>query len=480
MKASASVYAMLLCTGLLASACSSSDPPPIDAAFACQAGAWSLQEGTLMAVTPVTGGLRYRLLDGRSGNLQVQDKAPGDTLEAREGWSEDGPFVASARFGPCPAGEMAFALADGPDGTATRLPLQVVETRFASDGTELRGRLLLPAGAPGPVPLAVLVHGSEHYSGVDSYPLQYLLPARGVAVFVYDKRGTGGSDGEYTQDFHVLAGDAIAALSEARRLHPQGFIEAGFVGSSQGGWIAPLAASRSDADYVVALYGLAENALAEDREQVMNDLRAKGHGDEVLAQAREVTDATATLMASGFTRGFEELRAVRAKYGNTPWFDDIRGEYSGQILRFPSWVPESVARAVASRHDQGTSWDYEPMPVLESLQARQLWVVAGDDLEAPNVETLRRIRSLQASGRPVDLAVFPGTDHGILEFDDSSGERVMLRHADGYFRLVADWIAGAGVQERYGRAVLEPAPSSAAPGPDDAAAAAGTASAQQR
>lgn len=459
MKAPASVYAMLLCTGLLASACSSPEPPPIDAAFACQAGAWSLPDGTLLAVTPVTGGLRYRLLDGRSGNLQVEGKAPADTLQAREGWREDGPFVASAHFAPCSPGAMTFSLADGPEGIATRLPLKVIETRFTSDGLGLRGRLLLPADAPGRVPLAVLVHGSEQYSGVDSYPMQYLLPARGIAVFVYDKRGTGGSDGEYTQDFHALAGDAIAALSEARRLHPPGFTRAGFVGSSQGGWIAPLAASRSDADYVVALYGLAENALAEDREQVMNDLRAKGHGDEVLAQAREVTDATAALMASGFTRGFQELRAVRAKYGDTPWFGDIRGEYSGQILRFPPWLPEWVARAVAARRDLGTSWEYEPMPVLESLQARQLWVVAGDDLEAPNVETLRRIRTLQASGRPLDLAVFPGTDHGILEFDDSGGERVMLRHADGYFRLLADWIAGAELQEGYGRAVLGPAKS---------------------
>ena len=103
--------------------------------------------------------------------------------------------------------------------------------------------------------------------------------------------------------------------------------------------------------------------------------------------------------------------------------------------------------------------------------------MAGDDLEAPNVETLRRIRSLQASGRPVDLAVFPGTDHGILEFDDSSGERVMLRHAEGYFPLVADWIAGAGVQQGYGRALLEPAKSTAGRVSTEAAAPAG---AQQR
>ena len=454
MTSSACVYAMAICMALLGSACSSSGPPPIDPAFSCQAGAWTLADGTLMAVTPVTGGLRYRLLDGRTGNLHVEGKSPGDRLAAREGWREEGPAVARAQFEPCPSGRMTFSLADGPEGTATRLPLRTIETRFASEGLQLRGRLLLPAGADERMPLAVLVHGSEDYSGVDSYPMQYLLPARGVAVFVYDKRGTGGSEGEYTQDFHALAGDAIAALAEARCLHAAGFSRAGFVGASQGGWIAPLAASRSDADYAVALFGLAENALAEDREQVMDELRAKGHGDEVLAQAREVTDATSMLMASRFTRGFEQLQAVRDRYGDAPWFADIQGEYSGQVLRFPSWAPRWVARAVAARHDVGTSWDYEPLPVLQSLAAPQLWVVAAEDREAPNVETLRRIRALQARGRPVDLAVFPDTDHGMLEYEQDGERRVMLRHADGYFRLVADWILGQ-LQPPYGRTTLE-------------------------
>ena len=447
---------LLLLSVLLASGCSRDDPTPPGGDFACHAGAWQLADGAVMALVPVDGGLRYRLLDGRTGRLETAGKAPGDELQAREGWREEGPIVARARFEPCPAGRMRFTLASGPEGDAVRLPLPVQDATFASNGLQLRGRLVLPAGgSQDPVPVAVLVHGSERYSALESNPMQYLLPAQGVAAFVYDKRGTGGSAGEYTQDFHALAGDAVAALAEARRLHPAGFSAAGFVGASQGGWVAPLAASRSDADYVVALYGLAENALAEDREQVMNDLRAKGHGDDVLEQAREVTDATARLIASGFTSGFDELQAVRRKYGDAPWFNDIEGEFSGQVLRVPGWMPQALVRRIASRQDVGTSWDYEPLPVLEQLAPRQLWVVAAEDLEAPNAETLRRIRALQAQGRPVDLAVFPDTDHGMLEFDATGGERIMLRHADGYFPLVADWIRDPRVQGPYGRAQLE-------------------------
>ena len=41
----------------------------------------------------------------------------------------------------------------------------------------------------------VLVHGAEHDSARKYYFLQRLFPAEGVGVFVYDKRGTGGSPG---------------------------------------------------------------------------------------------------------------------------------------------------------------------------------------------------------------------------------------------------------------------------------------------
>lgn len=428
---------------------------PLHEAIACQSGAWRMDTGEILSLSPVEGGLRYRLLDGRSGRFEATG---GDApLSAREGWREQGPMVAAATFGPCSAGRMRFRIEGGPSGAAEKIALPIRQTRFRSGDLALRGRLVLPADSEGPVPLAVLVHGSERYSAIDAHPLQYLLPAQGVAVFVYDKRGTGGSGGEYTQDFRVLAGDAIAALEEALRLAPGGFSRTGYVGGSQGGWIAPLAASRSSVDYAVAMFGLAEGALAEDREQVMNDLRAAGHGEDVLAKAREVTDATALLMASGFTRGFDELDAVRRAYGDEAWFGDIRGEFTGRILQFPAWTPRWAARWIAMRYDVGTSWDYEPLPVLAGLATPQLWIIAAEDREAPNAETVRRLRALQAQGRPIDLVVFPDTDHGIYEFAEEDGERILLRHPEGYLRLLADWIVEPVLQGRYGTARLEPA-----------------------
>jgi dienelactone hydrolase len=353
-------------------------------------------------------------------------------------------------------GSVRIALDGGETATSRRLRFDVKESAFRQGGVELVGRLLLPPGE-GPVPIAVLVHGSERDSALDGEEWQFLLPARGVGAFVYDKRGTGRSGGVYTQDFDVLAADAVAAAGEARRLAGGRLAELGFFGGSQGGWIAPLAALRGGADFVVAAYGLAESPLAEDREEVLLGLREAGFDDEATrAKALEVVAATARIRASDFRDGFEELEAVKAQYRGEPWLAKVEGEFSGDLLRYPGWV----LRLVGPRFDVGTSWEYEPLPTLEAIAVPHLWVLAGDDHDAPSAPTLAILRALQARRPNLDVALFPLADHGMLvPRRDAAGTVVAWSYAEGYQALILAWIqtkslagAAAGVQTWEGGA----------------------------
>src|SRR3546814_2723333 len=136
--------------------------------------------------------------------------------------------------------------------------------------------------------MAVELHGSERDSAIDYNYMQYLLPEQGVGVFVYDKRGTGRWTGSYTQDFHLLAGDARAALVEALRLAGERAGRIGFHGGSQAGWVAPLAASKTpQAQVVLDRYGLATGPLAEDRAPVMLDRSEESRvGEECVKKCR--------------------------------------------------------------------------------------------------------------------------------------------------------------------------------------------------
>jgi pimeloyl-ACP methyl ester carboxylesterase len=350
------------------------------------------------------------------------------------GWTDKPVEGVAVRFAPCSEGTVTVAGGTFA-GTWRRQTFDVTDASFESHGLKLAGRLVMPR-LEGAIPVAVMVHGSERDSAILFNRMQYLLPASGIGVFVYDKRGTGKSQGSYSQDFHLLSDDAAAALKKAREMAGALASEVGFQGGSQAGWIEPLAARKANADFVVVGYGLAESPLAEDREEVFDDLRTAGYGDDVIAKAREITDATGRVMASDFKDGFDQLDAVRAKYKNEPWYPKIKGEFTGDILSTPNWL----IKLIAPFFDVGTSWGYDPVPALQAYEKPHLWILAGRDSSAPATNTLRILREVQATRTNLDIVMFPTADHGIIEFEEKDGERLSTRFSEGYFKLVADWI----------------------------------------
>jgi hypothetical protein len=443
----AAVTAVLAVLGIALHAWSRDDPdPPPPPDIVCHAGAYRDVNGRLLTLTPSDDGLRYRLESGESGRLTRQ---PDGRWSATRGWSDDGPPAAVARIGSCDEVTIDFGLTGERPVPATRETFRVRETKFESRGVRLAGRLVVPPG-DAPVPLVVVLHGSEDYSGRLYYPEQYRLPAQGIAVFVYDKRGTGDSGGEYTQDFYLLAADAAAALDQARRLAGRRAGRVGLVGGSQAGWIAPLAATQAPVDFVLVGYGMAEGPLAEDAGEVRQSLIDRGYGADVLAHAKEITDATGRVIASDYTDGFDALAAAKAKYRAAPWYGEIKGEFTQDFLRYPNWV----LRFLGPFYDQGTSWGYDPMPTLREVSAPQLWILAAEDHEAPYQETLRRLERLQREGRPIVTALFPDADHGILEFEERDGERVFTRYSEGYYPMMVEWIRSGTVTGPYGRAAI--------------------------
>lgn len=440
---------ILALTGALA-ACSGPAEDISSWAHACHIGSYAMEDGGIIDVGASSEThLRWRTLDGQVGRIEAGDDG---LWSGTTGWS-DLPDPARFELGTCEDGTIRVTGVEGSDsnkGTGTRLNFTSEEIRIDGADVELAGRLVWPEGVER-APLAVLVHGSENYSALDYASLQRLLPAQGIAAFVYDKRGTGGSTGDYTQDFDLLAADAAAAHAAALALAGERITASGYLGGSQGGWVAPLAATLSEPDFVIASFGLAESPLAEDREQVQMELREAGYGADVLAQALEVTNATGRLLASDFSEGHEELERVKAAYGDEPWFNELEGEITRDMIIRPLWQ----FRMGYAFLGVGTSWGHDPVPVLRQVEAPMLWVLAGADREAPSANTRTILTALQAEGRAIDVAYFPNTDHGIVRFiEDESGTRQTLGYAEGYFELLADWIRTGGFEGAYGDAEL--------------------------
>jgi uncharacterized protein len=408
----------------------------------CRIGTYHLKDGTDVDIGPTDGPhFRWRRKDGTAGALtESSDGSWTSTL----GWTER-PDEKRVSFSDCARGEITF---DGVKGK--RIVFDVTETKFQGAGVELAGRLVMSKGSSR-VPIVVLVHGSERDSARDFYTLQRLFPTEGIGAFVYDKRGTGASAGRYTQDYLLLADDAIAAMREAKRLAGNRAGRIGYQGGSQGGWVAPLAAKIEPVDFVIVGFGLAVSPLEEDREAIALDITRHGYGADVMAKAMEIADATATILLSDFREGYDRLDAVRAKYAEEPWFKHVHGDITFALLemsqaqlreRGPELVPHLPAQ-------------YDPMPVLRNLDVPQLWILGADDTDAPSAETVRRLRALAADGKPIVTAVFPHAGHGIYEYETKAdGTRVSTRNPDGYFAIMRDFIRSGRVGKHYGASVI--------------------------
>lgn len=412
----------------------------------CRTGAYRLADGVVLDVGPGDGGdMRWRNSDGATGAL-VATKKTGAFLSTR-GWT--GRPDGHALSFNCATGDVRF------DGRpATRILFDTKETSFLDGEARLMGRLVLPKGADA-VPIAILVTGSEETSALATNPLQRLLPAMGIGVFIYDKRGTGASGGAYTQDFQALSRGALSALAEARKLAGNRAARVGFVGLSLGGWVAPIAAAKSKVDYVVIGYGLAISPLEQNRAELILEMQLAGDDRAAIDKALEIADAADAIMLSGFTSGFARFDAVRAKYRVEPWYKHVHGNFL--YLMLP--LDEAGLKSNKDQFLVGTPWRYDPMPLLSQSKTPQLWILGYDDLKAPSAETARRITRLGSQGKPFTLALIPGADHGLYEFETAKdGVRTRTRLSPVYLPMLRDFIREGRLRASYGETlVVQPA-----------------------
>jgi hypothetical protein len=142
---------------------------------------------------------------------------------------------------------------------------------------------------------------------------------------------------------------------------------------------------------------------------------------------------------------------VQARYGKEPWFKDVHGNFTYLVLGMTA----DEIREKGKAYRWHTPWRYDPMPTLEKLRVPQLWILGGQDLQAPSEETSRRLRTLMDSGHPITLALFPQCEHGMTQFEVAKdGERISTRYAQGYFEMMRDFALHGRLAHAYGDSIL--------------------------
>lgn len=260
-------------------------------------------------------------------------------------------------------------------------PYRVEQVRFAGGpGVTLAGELTMPNNGDR-FHAIVLISGSgpqnrnEALAGHKPFlVLSDHLTRAGYAVLRYDDRGVAGSSGDHDSaalsDFADDATGAYRFLKNRPEIDPDAI---GFIGHSEGGYIATQAALRNDPAFAVFLAGPARRLLPDVLVTQNEDiLSAEGVDQaEIEARVRLMREGSAVLAQPG------SLSQTRENLDTYLIFQGISTSERLQILEEFA-TPWGVSHA---RYDQGSSLQALNMPVLALFGGKDLQVSAQQ--EAP-------------------------------------------------------------------------------------------------
>ncbi|HYW51078.1 MAG TPA: alpha/beta fold hydrolase [Gemmatimonadaceae bacterium] len=407
-------------------------------------GAWRMQDGQLVGFHRTDASdTGRRFIDFESGASHRLYPSGMNRFTSSDGWTGSSPARISYEFELDAEARATTLVIHGTDRTprrAIRVAVRRDTIAFRSGDITLFGELIRPASGTGPWPVVVYVHGSDNSGSVDRRWEPYLLAANGNAMFVFDKRGTGRSGGQPTQLFARLAGDVNAA---ARWVAQQPDIDAsriGLAGFSQGGWVAPLAASMNPAiRFLFVGYGMTMPVAEEDRLEAPLKLRAQGFGDDDVLEFEVLNAALHRAARARFANGWTEIDTLLIRYHDRRWLQALPAmeTWAGTMLKMG--MPQAK-RVIPELFTTFVDPFYDPVPTLEGLDIPILWMVAADDIEAPPGPTIATLERLQRAGEKIELRVVPGADHGLIEFTTDGTRRTRTRYAPDYFGTMMPWL----------------------------------------
>lgn len=327
---------------------------------------------------------------------------------------------------------------------------ETLEIAFGT-GYKLVGSLLTP-NQPAPHPLVILVHGAGPGLRSDYLTVADIFARQGIAVFIYDKRGWGESTGEQLWSQIFKLADDVEAVIQYMRHHPK--VDAsriGLWGFSNGGWVAPLAASRcADIAFVISFSGSGVSPARQ--EQIRRCTVAK----DVLGASAEQVALLARFWEHAFRFGAtgewtSELESLIDAVDNDQGLQALpkHEQYPDPLQPVP---PKRTKAKWLASGGQGKEMAFDPVPIFQGLSAQILFVWGEQDSVVPAEESRRAIMAGLADHTNYTIFMVPKAGHALLLLDDTIycqqiiGDeyqtlvRVPRAYAPGLWGKIISWV----------------------------------------
>jgi uncharacterized protein len=316
----------------------------------------------------------------------------------------------------------------------------------ATANVKLAGTLTLPASGQ-MVPAVLLITGSgaqdRNESLLGHKPFLVLadyLTRRGIAVLRVDDRGVGGSTGDTAASTtDELVGDVLAGVAYLKGRKEINPARIGLIGHSEGGIIAPLAATRSnDVAFIVMLAGT--GVTGEEIIYHQAGLIAESQG------AKDVAVAASRLVQR------QIFRIVKEEPDHAKAEQQVRDILATAATLAAVVVPKETLQAQADAQVKAvfSPWfryflAYDPQPALRKVRCPVLAINGEKDLQVDPKQNLPPIEAALKEGANSDytLKELPGLNHLFQHCQTGSPSEYATideTFAPEALELVAGWI----------------------------------------
>jgi len=306
--------------------------------------------------------------------------------------------------------------------------LREEEVTFRNGEVTLAGTVLIPTG-PGPHPAVVCTHGSgsEGRQRAAYHSNGYFFARLGFLTLIYDKRGVGSSTGDFqTASLEDLADDALAGVHLLQTRKDVVGRRIGMTGVSQGGWISPLAATRSpDVAFILIISPSGINPMDQSIFSVEKILQKAGFSPEVVSTASALRNRLYAMVRTG--KFDDNFIADVEKASKEPWF-----KLTGLPYPVPPGISDGERRFLL----------FEPIPIWEKVRVPVLALWGEDDLSVPATKSKDLIEQALARAKNRDFAfkIFPHADHTLSIVRAPTDTWDFPRTAVGSRQLMAEWL----------------------------------------
>lgn len=298
-----------------------------------------------------------------------------------------------------------------------------------------RASLLLPAGE-GPHPAAVFVAGSGPIYRTALTARAAVFQEAGVAVLVYDKRGTGTFGGEWDDpSIEALAAD-LEAVFETIREHPSiDPSRLGFAGHSNAGYVIPEAiANGADPAFAILVSSSGRRPAEQTRFDKANDMIEAGFSEAQRDTALALlTRVQRYVLSRGEREDWGSLNVDFVRAQREPWFDVLD---LPRVDPMPSW--RSHPELLEGFREE---LQFDPLENAPALTMPVMFLNGSEDTTSDAVLSQRAwAEALSGVNDQVHMVLVQGAEHGLR---DQNGVYV-----PEYMSSQLDWLRAIGILQR--------------------------------